>query len=70
MFFSIIVVCLNPGDKLKKTLDSIEKQSFRDCEVIIKDGMSKDGSLEYVKKTAGKKELTIKNSGKKGYRNL
>ncbi len=60
MFFSIIVVCLNPGDKLKKTLDSIDKQSFRDCEVIIKDGMSKDGSLEYVKKLAGKKGLTIR----------
>ena len=55
MFFSIIVVCLNPGDKLKKTLDSIDKQSFRDCEVIIKDGMSKDGSIEYVNKLEVKK---------------
>lgn len=45
-FFSIIIVCLNPGDKLKGTLESVEKQTFRDFEVIVKDGLSKDGSLE------------------------
>ena len=45
-FFSIIVVCLNPGDKLKGTLESIEKQTFCDFEVIVKDGLSKDASLE------------------------
>ena len=44
-FFSIIVVCLNPGEKLRATLESIEKQSFLDYEVIIKDGFSADGSL-------------------------
>ncbi|MDE7332887.1 MAG: hypothetical protein K2O16_11765 [Lachnospiraceae bacterium] len=44
-FFSIIVTCLNAGDKLKGTLDSIEKQVFRDFEVIVKDGGSGDGSL-------------------------
>ena len=52
MFFSIIVVCLNPGDRLRKTLESIEGQSFRDFEVIVKDGMSKDGSLDYARKLA------------------
>lgn len=52
MFFSIIVVCLNPGDRLRKTLESIEGQSFRDFEVIVKDGMSKDGSLDYARELA------------------
>lgn len=42
--FSILVVCLNPGDKLKKTLESIRGQTFDDYEVIIKDGVSSDGS--------------------------
>ncbi len=46
MTFSIIVVCLNPGDKLKQTLDSIFGQSYRDYEVIIKDGGSTDGSVD------------------------
>lgn len=45
-FFSIVVVALNPGDRLEKTLDSIANQSFRDYEVILKDGGSDDGSLE------------------------
>lgn len=56
MFFSIIIVCLNPGDRLKKTLESVEGQSFRDFEVIVKDGMSKDGSLEYAREIAIKWE--------------
>ena len=42
--FSVLVVCLNPGDKLKVTLESIRGQTFDDFEVIIKDGMSSDGS--------------------------
>ncbi|MCI7595259.1 MAG: glycosyltransferase [Lachnospiraceae bacterium] len=45
-FFSIIVVALNPGEKLKKTLDSIVGQNFADYEVILKDGGSRDRSLE------------------------
>ena len=44
-FFSIVVVSLNPGERLKNTLDSIAKQTFTDYEVILKDGGSKDGSL-------------------------
>ncbi len=42
---SIIVVALNPGMKLKETLDSIKMQTYKDYEVIIKDGGSKDGAL-------------------------
>lgn len=45
-FFSIIVVALNPGEKLKETLDSIKMQEYKDYEVIIKDGGSQDGVLE------------------------
>ena len=45
-FFSIIVVCLNAGEELKKTVDSVLGQSFADYEILIKDGGSKDGSLE------------------------
>ena len=47
--FSILVVCLNPGDKLRTTLESIREQTFRNYEVIIKDGLSSDGSLDFVK---------------------
>lgn len=44
--FSIIVVCLNAGDKLKQTVDSIWKQSYEDYEILVKDGGSTDGSIE------------------------
>lgn len=46
LFFSIVVVCLNPGRRLKKTVDSILGQTWEHWEIIIKDGGSSDGSLE------------------------
>lgn len=51
-FFSIIVVCLNPGGKLQSTLESIKNQTFHDFEVIVKDGGSSDDSLGYAEKLA------------------
>lgn len=44
-FFSIVIVCYQAGEELKKTLSSVLTQSERDFEVIIKDGGSTDGSL-------------------------
>jgi glycosyltransferase involved in cell wall biosynthesis len=59
-FFSIIIVCLNPGEKLKLTLDSIAMQIFNDYEVIIKDGVSKDGAIDkYVTKVDERLRLYI-----------
>jgi len=43
--FSLLVVCLNPGDKLKQTIDSILTQTYGNYEVIVKDGGSTDGSV-------------------------
>ena len=47
-FFSIVVVSLNSGKRLKETLYSILKQSYTNYEVIIKDGDSTDGSLDFL----------------------
>jgi len=44
-FFSIIIPTYNSADKLKRALDSIDKQSFKDFEVIVSD----DGSLDHTK---------------------
>lgn len=49
---SILVVCLNAGVKLKDTLESVRKQEYRNYELIVKDGLSTDGSIEYVRETA------------------
>ena len=48
-FFTIIVVSYNAGDKLFSTLESIKDQTFSDYQVLIKDGMSTDGSIEKLK---------------------
>ena len=42
MTFSIIVVCLNAGTKLRGTIESILSQTDRDYEIIIKYGSSAD----------------------------
>lgn len=47
-FFTVIVVTFNPGDKLKDTLESVLSQEFDDYEIIIKDAVSTDGSMETV----------------------
>lgn len=46
MKFSIITVCLNPGEKLMLTLESVLGQTCGDYEVILKDGGSRDSSVE------------------------
>lgn len=48
--FSIIVVCLNAGSELHKTVESILAQSYSDYEIIVKDGGSTDGSVERLPK--------------------
>lgn len=50
MTFSIIVVCLNAGEKLQETVESIRNQTEHDYEIIIKDGGSTDETtVRYIK---------------------
>ena len=46
MTFSIIVVCLNAGEKLRETIESILSQTEQDYEIIIKDGGSTDEATQ------------------------
>lgn len=46
--FSIITVCLNAGNNLHKTIESILIQDFGDFNIIVKDGMSTDQSFESI----------------------
>ena len=50
VFFSIIVVCLNPGEKLRETVESVWRQTETDYEILIKDGGSADGSVDGLEK--------------------
>ncbi len=47
-FFSIITVCLNAGKLLADTVSSVINQNFSGFELIIKDGVSIDGSLQSI----------------------
>lgn len=68
-FFSIVVVALNPGERLEKTLNSIVSQTYKNYEVILKDGGSTDGSLEKLQKCGyfeGKSQIKIIQKKDKG----
>lgn len=63
MKFSIIVVALNPGDKLRQTVESVLTQSCQDYEIVVKDGGSTDGSLESLPEDARIHVYTESDSG-------
>lgn len=46
MKVSIVTATYNSGKTVKDTIESVLKQSYRDIEFIIKDGGSKDNTLE------------------------
>jgi GT2 family glycosyltransferase len=50
-FISVIIVNYNGRDLLKTCLESIQKQSFQNLEIIVVDNASSDGSVEYIKKS-------------------
>ena len=50
--FSIVTVSYNMADHIKKTIDSVLGQSFKDFQYVIVDGGSKDETVEIVKQYA------------------
>lgn len=46
---SIIVPTFNSSGSILKCLESIERQTFKDYEVLIQDGNSTDGTLEIIR---------------------
>lgn len=61
--FSIVVVCLNPGDKLLPTVESVLGQQYGNYEIIIKDGGSTDGSMERLPADSRIRFFTGKDTG-------
>ena len=54
MYFSIIIPSLNEGKLIEKTLKLLKKQTFKDYEIIVKDGGSTDNTVAIAKKYADK----------------
>lgn len=46
---SVITVCYNAADDLKKTLDSVLTQSYDEIEYLVVDGGSKDNTIDLLK---------------------
>lgn len=54
IFFSIIIPTLNEEGHIPLLLDDLKNQTFRDFEIIVVDGKSKDGTVEVAKKNGAK----------------
>ena len=53
--YSILVVCLNSGQRLLDTIESIISQKYQNYEIIVKDGESTDGSIEQLRSSFAEK---------------
>ena len=47
---SLILTTYNCEEYLEQTLENIEKQDYENLEIVIKDGLSTDGTLEIIKR--------------------
>ncbi len=52
--FSIITVCKNAEKSIERTMLSVVTQTYQNIEYIIVDGASTDGTVEIIKRYAGK----------------
>jgi glycosyltransferase involved in cell wall biosynthesis len=63
---SVITVCLNDLKGLRRTLASVEKQSSDDIEIVIIDGVSSDGTVEFLKEYESRYPLVWSSEPDKG----
>lgn len=54
MKVSIITINFNNIDGLKRTINSISEQTYKDYELVVVDGGSRDGGKEYLEQVSGK----------------
>ena len=45
---TVVVVTYNAGEKLKSTIDSAMQQTYTNVEILVKDGLSQDGSTSFL----------------------
>lgn len=51
---SVIIPTLNEGKVIKRCLESLSRQTFKDFEIVVVDSGSTDGTLEIIKKYGGR----------------
>ncbi len=62
--FSIITPILNGEKFIKKNIESLKNQSFKNYEHIIIDGKSEDRTIEIIKKNKNKKNIFVSKKDK------
>jgi glycosyltransferase involved in cell wall biosynthesis len=54
---SVVTVTLNAGEDLRATVNSVAAQAFGAVQHVVKDGLSSDGSTDFLSQRGGKVEL-------------
>jgi glycosyltransferase involved in cell wall biosynthesis len=71
---SFIIPCVNEGEFLRHTIESLEANSLDNCEVLVVDNGSTDGSTEFLQRYKGDLGLRLFQMGTRmgvaGARNL
>lgn len=57
--FSIIVVCLNAGERLRATVEGVLRQTYEQYEIVVKDGISTDDSVNILTESVKDSRLHI-----------
>jgi len=65
-FFTVIIVAFNSGDYLDECINALEKQIFKDFEIIIFDNGTKDGSAHSINSSRLNINI-IKSTSNKGF---
>jgi len=65
MKLSIVTINYNNSEGLRKTLASVDSQTYRDIEHVIVDAASTDGSVDIIKEYADKAHYPVSWSSKK-----
>ena len=58
MVFTVITVSFRAGEKLKNTIADILSQEYSDYEILVKDGLSADNSVELLQRDLEEKGFT------------
>lgn len=59
-FFSVIIPTFNNLEKVKKTLNSLEQQVYKNFETILIDDGSTDGTKDFIIKNYNKSKINLK----------
>jgi len=66
MKFTIITVCYNAQNDIKRTIESVLEQTYAEFQYIVKDGQSTDNTLQIAKGMAEDDARVLIESGKDG----